>query len=474
MTKSKKRTMSPARRRLLMLDVPTIRARLDDLGKKVTRARRDPAAFAEFAFTDPKGKRLKLGRVHRELQEFLSAHHHALIELPRDHGKSVQVCTRVLWELGHNPALRVKVICATEAMAAERGRFLRNALAHNMDVQLVFKELQPAKPWEVTRFTIERPAEALGPSVTCLGVGCGATGSRADLLICDDIVDVKSLRSPADRERVRTYFRENLVNLLEPTGRIWCLFTPWHGEDINAELKRNDTFAHFRRAIGPDLEPVWPEHWPRHRLTERRKEIGETAFARAYRLECVAEGDIAIRPEWLQTWSGEHQYDMIALAVDPAAGTSDRSDCSAVVALGRLKDGPVHCLEAFARRVRATDLVRLLEDADKRWRPDAILFENIAGFAAVYDLFAKHTSFGPKLRPIVNSKHKELRMQAFGVHVQNGRFLLKSDGNSSIDPRQIELYDELTAFPHGDLDDLADAAAFGATWLLDRPSPRIW
>src|SRR5438105_4183328 len=78
-------------------------------------------------------------------------------------------------------ARRVKVICATEAMAAERGRYLRNALANNVRVRCVFPRLQPAQPWEVTRFTITRPAEALGPSVTCLGVGCGATGSRADL-----------------------------------------------------------------------------------------------------------------------------------------------------------------------------------------------------------------------------------------------------------------------------------------------------
>jgi len=28
----------------------------------------------------------------------------ALVELPRDHGKSVQVCIRVLWELGRRPS----------------------------------------------------------------------------------------------------------------------------------------------------------------------------------------------------------------------------------------------------------------------------------------------------------------------------------------------------------------------------------
>src|SRR5262249_44725579 len=159
--------------------------------------------------------------------------------LPRDHGKSVQVCIRIIWELGRDPSLRIKMICATEEVAAERGRFLRAAIAGNPFVRAVFENLRPAKPWEADRFTVRRPAEAIGPSVTCLGVGSGATGTRADLLVCDDIVDVKAIRSKSDRDRVRTYFRENLMNLLEPGGRVWCLFTPWHPDDLNAELKRN-------------------------------------------------------------------------------------------------------------------------------------------------------------------------------------------------------------------------------------------
>src|ERR1051326_1864254 len=80
-------------------------------------ARRDPNNFAEFAFTDSEGQPLCQALVHRELQAFLGRHARALVELPRDHGKSVQVCIRVLWELGRRPSLRVKLVCATEALA---------------------------------------------------------------------------------------------------------------------------------------------------------------------------------------------------------------------------------------------------------------------------------------------------------------------------------------------------------------------
>src|SRR5438045_1346148 len=146
---------------------------------------------------------------------------------------------RILWELGRDPSLRVKVVCSSEALAAERGRFLRDAVAGNARLRLAFPHLTPAKPWEATRFSVKRPADLIGPSVAALGVGAASTGTRADLLVCDDVVDVKALYSRADRDRVKTFFRENLMNLLEPDGRFWNLSTPWHLDDLNSELKRN-------------------------------------------------------------------------------------------------------------------------------------------------------------------------------------------------------------------------------------------
>src|SRR5205814_4618938 len=148
----------------------------------------------------------------------------------------------------------------------ERGRFLRRAIEDNHRLQMVFPRLRPARPWAATCFSVERPAEAIGPSVTALGVGAGLTGTRADLLVCDDIVDVKSLTSAAERARVKAFFRDNLMNLLEPDGRCWCLCTPWHTNDLNAELARGGAFAVLRKPVGPNLEPVWPERWPRERL----------------------------------------------------------------------------------------------------------------------------------------------------------------------------------------------------------------
>lgn len=467
---------------------------------KRAAAKFDPGAFAEFCFVGSDGHHVHQAEVHTALQTFLTGHPKALVELPRDHGKSFQVCARVVWELGRNPGLRVKVVCATEAVAAERARFLRDAIAFNPFVRLVFPDLLPGQPWAAEAFTVLRDTDVIGPSVAAFGVGAGSTGTRADLLVCDDIVDVRALHSRAERDRVADYFRNNLMNLLEPDGRFWGLCTPWHADDLNARLKKTGAYALFRRAVGDDLEPVWPEKWPRERLAARRAEIGAASFARGYRLVPLAEEETPIRPAWVRFWVEPAEYESVILSVDPAVSAKATADASALVVLGRTGGGVVgsrggerpdgfaalghltttpphnliHVLEATARRVAAPDLVTLIDDFDRRWNPDVVLFESNAAFLGIKDLLVRHARFGPRVKGISQSREKAVRVAAFSVAVENGSFRLKGAGAGGVDPGQRPLFDEMTTFPFGEHDDLLDAAATGTAYLLDRREPRVW
>lgn len=440
----------------------------------IRRARIDPSAFLRYLLMAP-GVRDPMARVHKDLQNHLSAHRLALVELPRDHGKTTQVCLRVLWELGRDPSLRIRIVCASEAIALDRSRFLRRSIARNPRVRKVFPHLRPSEPWLANAFAVERKPGILGPSLAAFGIGAASTGTRADLLICDDVVDVKALFSKAQRDRVAEEFTNNLFNLLEPTGRFWGLSTPWHAEDLNARLKRNPSYSLYRKAIGANLEPVWPEKWSSEALARRRAEIGESSFARGYRLLPISENEIAIPPKWIQFWNGEperSEFDRVILSVDPAVSAKASADATGLVVLGKL-GAEIRVLSANAQRVPTYQLMAILDGLDRHWQPDVILFETNAAFEGIKDLFQRQTNFGSRIQSVKQHTSKASRVGVFAVPVQNGTLRLK--GNAGIvDAGQQELFDEMTTFPFGGHDDLLDATATGTEYLQGQRQPRLW
>lgn len=131
------------------------------------------------------------------------------------------------------------------------------------------------------------------------------------------------------------------------------------------------------------------------------------------------------------------------------------------------------CIVWKPRRASSPDVVRLIDAADQLWQPGAILFEAVGGFAMMYDLLRQHTRFGAKLVKVTPTRDKQSRALAFGVHVEQGRFLLRGEGGG-VHPTQQALFDEVTTFPFGAHDDLLDAAAIGTVYLMGQKEPRIW
>ncbi len=91
----------------------TTTARQATIARTIRLARTDPVAFLRYLLLDPAAPADPMPEVHTALQNHLTEHRLALVELPRDHGKTTQVCLRVLWELGHAPNLRIKIVCAS-------------------------------------------------------------------------------------------------------------------------------------------------------------------------------------------------------------------------------------------------------------------------------------------------------------------------------------------------------------------------
>lgn len=63
-----------------------------------------------------------------------------------------------------------------------------------------------------------------------MGIGASLTGKHADIVITDDIVNIKDRISRAERERTKLQYQE-LQNVKNRGGRFINTGTPWHKED---------------------------------------------------------------------------------------------------------------------------------------------------------------------------------------------------------------------------------------------------
>ena len=109
-------------------------------------------------------------------------------------------------------------------------RILQTAVMRDIYRALTGAELQilHANSTEITTSAYCAPkgsAQLLG-----IGIGGSLTGKHADIVITDDIVNLKDRTSRAERERTKAIYQE-LQNVKNRGGRIINTGTPWHKED---------------------------------------------------------------------------------------------------------------------------------------------------------------------------------------------------------------------------------------------------
>ena len=165
-----------------------------------------------------------------------------------------------------------------------------------------------------------------------LGVGCGSsiTGKHADVVVTDDIVNLKDRVSRAEREHTKAFYME-LQNVKNRGGRFINCGTPWHKEDaflLMPNLQKYDCYS--TGLIDRDT------------LNEIRASMTDSLFAANYELKHIAdEGALFKDPNFTRDYS--QIYDGVA-HIDAAYGGSDytaytvmkKREDGSIIAFGKL------------------------------------------------------------------------------------------------------------------------------------------
>lgn len=160
--------------------------------------------------------------------------------------------------------------------------------------------------------------------VVGLGIGTSITGKHADIVVTDDIVNLKDRISRAEREKTKTQYME-LQNIKNRAGRFINTGTPWHKEDaisLMPNVKRYDCYSTGLIA--------------RDKLEELRSQMSDSLFAANYELKHIADKDAMFQnPQFVSDES--LIYDGVA-HIDAAY---DGADGTAFTIFHKLPDGRI-------------------------------------------------------------------------------------------------------------------------------------
>lgn len=112
-----------------------------------------------------------------------------------------------------------------------------------------------------------------------LGIKTSMTGKHADLVITDDIVNLKDRISKAERDLIKTAYME-LQNIKNRGGRILNTGTPWHKEDAIAGMPNKHVYDCYSTGL---IE--------RDVLEGIRRSMTPSLFSANYEMKHIADAD---------------------------------------------------------------------------------------------------------------------------------------------------------------------------------------
>lgn len=382
-----------------------------------------------------------------------------VFEPPR-HGKSEMVTIHYpAYRMERDPSLRVIVGSYNETLAARFSRRTRRIVGQRVALN---RERSAAVDWETTR----------GGGLRAVGVGGGITGHGGQLIIIDDPVKSRDeADSPAYRERVWDWYRDDLYTRLEPNGAIILIMTRWHQDDLagrilasedgpNWETVRLPALAEADDPLGREVgAALCPERYNEAALADIRTVLGEGSFAALYQQRPMPLEGGMFKAVWFARRIAEMEagpFDAMVRYWDRAA-TEGGGDYTVGVLMGR--KGQTYAVvdvvrgqwETYAREQTIQETAA--RDRD-RWGQVRIWLEQEPGSSGADSVRATIRNLaGHAVYAETVTGKKEARADPFAGQAAAGNVsLVKAAWNNAY-------IEELCLFPHGKHDDQVDASS---------------
>jgi len=162
---------------------------------------------------------------------------YAMVMALRGEGKTVITGAYAVWCLIHDPTMRILILSAGSTMAKEISTWCIQII-NTLDVLACLRcdKSHPGARASVEAYDVHYLLKGAdkSPSIKCMGITSNMQGSRADLLIADDIESQKNALTETMREQLRHLTLD--FTSINQNGKIFYLGTPQSIDSIYTAL----------------------------------------------------------------------------------------------------------------------------------------------------------------------------------------------------------------------------------------------
>jgi hypothetical protein len=235
-----------------------------------------------------------------------------LINTPPFHAKTMTITIDyVVYRICQDPNVRIIIISESRDMARKMLRAIKERLTHPKYEKLQL-DYGPAGGFKSAENSWTQDFIYIGgrdgvekdPTVEALGVGSQIYGARANLIIMDDTVTLKTARTQGQRQKLIEYIDQDVSSRLDPQGKLLIVGTRVATGDVYRHLLKRKEGVWTYLAQPAVLEyadnedewrTLWPFLWNGPALASRRDEIEPATWNLVYQQQEVAED--AVFPE---------------------------------------------------------------------------------------------------------------------------------------------------------------------------------